>query len=118
MCADFPAIRHMSKGEKNNTNSYSSIKSFYLPTMKLFRVIAFVLSITIFFVSCKKDIENITPILPEIVGDNDPINLGNPTNAQTSISFPENYLKNNNYYKLAYSKSRGIPVWVAWHLTE
>ncbi len=84
--------------------------------MKLFRVIAFVLSITIFFVSCKKDIENITPILPEIVGDNDPINLGNPTNAQTSISFPENYLKNNNYYKLAYSKSRGIPVWVAWHL--
>lgn len=48
--------------------------------------------------------------------DNDPINLGNPTNAQPLASFPENYLKDNNYYKLAYSQTRGTPVWVAWHL--
>jgi len=51
-----------------------------------------------------------------IPGENDPLYLGNPTNAQTSISFPGNYLKNNNYYKLGYSQSRGTPVWVAWHL--
>jgi len=54
--------------------------------------------------------------VPGIPGENDPIFLGNPTNAQASRSFPENYLKDNNYYKLAYSQSRGTPVWVAWHL--
>ena len=53
---------------------------------------------------------------PVIPGENDPIFLGNPTNAQTLVSTPENYLKDNVYYKLAYSQSRGIPVWVAWHL--
>lgn len=53
---------------------------------------------------------------PGIPGDNDPLNLGNPTNAIASISFPENYLKDNGYYKLAYSQSRGTAVWVAWHL--
>ncbi|MGB4844616.1 MAG: DNA/RNA non-specific endonuclease [Ferruginibacter sp.] len=53
---------------------------------------------------------------PGIPGENDPIFLGNPTNAQASFSFPENYLKDNNYYKMAYSRSRGTPVWIAWHL--
>ena len=53
---------------------------------------------------------------PGIPGDNDPLNLGNPTNAIASVSFPENYLKDNGYYKLAYSQSRGTAVWVAWHL--
>lgn len=48
--------------------------------------------------------------------DDDPLNLGNPTDALPYTSFPENYLKNNTYYTLAYSQSRGTPVWVAWHL--
>lgn len=53
---------------------------------------------------------------PGVPGENDPIFPGNPTNAQAAIAFPENYLKDNNYYKMAYSRSRGTPVWVAWHL--
>ena len=53
---------------------------------------------------------------PPIPVDNDPLNPGNPTNAMPYPFFSENYLKNNNYYTLAYSQSRGIPVWVAWHL--
>jgi endonuclease G len=48
--------------------------------------------------------------------DDDPLNLGNPTNALPYPAFPENYLKNNNYYTIAYSHNRSIPVWVAWHL--
>jgi endonuclease G len=48
--------------------------------------------------------------------DNDPLNLGNPTNAQPYPYFSENYLKNNNFYSLSYSQSRGTPVWVGWHL--
>ncbi len=59
-----------------------------------------------------------TPPTPPIVvtGDNEPLLPGNPTLATSSVSFPENYYKDNGYYKTAYSKSRGIPVWVAWHL--
>ena len=85
--------------------------------MKLKSIGCFILSLTLFVTSCKKKTDDILqPSLPVIIGDNDPLNLGNPTNAQASVSYPENYLKDNNYYKLAYSKSRGIPVWVAWHL--
>jgi len=76
----------------------------------------------LYIVSCKKNTEDIIgpppPPPPPPVGivDNDPLLLGNPTNAQTSVSLPENYLRNYDYYKIAYSQSRAIPVWVAWHL--
>ncbi|HQW85134.1 MAG TPA: DNA/RNA non-specific endonuclease [Ferruginibacter sp.] len=53
---------------------------------------------------------------PSIPGENDPIFLGNPTNAIASSSFPENYLKDNIYYKMAYNRNRGTSVWIAWHL--
>lgn len=73
----------------------------------------------LFFISCKKNTDNTTPpvVLPPVPvpGDNDPLLPGNPTQAIASASFPENYLKDNGYYKLAYSRSRGIPVWVGWH---
>lgn len=79
------------------------------------------ISAMLFIVSCKKNTEDIIappppPPPPTGLADNDPLLLGNPTNAQTSTSMPENYLKNNGYYKIAYSQSRAIPVWVAWHL--
>lgn len=84
------------------------------------RLSTLLLCIVLFIVSCKKKTEDtiITPPPPPpvVYGDNDPLLPGNPTQAQTSTSYPENYLKDNGYYKLVYSKSRGIPVWVAWHL--
>ncbi len=79
-----------------------------------------VLCILIFIASCKKKTEDIIapppPPAPVVTGDNDPLTPGNPTQAQTLASLPENYLKDNGFYKVAYSKSRGIPVWVGWHL--
>ena len=77
-----------------------------------------IVSTLFFLASCKKKADDLPPPPPPpIVNvDDDPLNLGNPTNAQAWASFPENYLKNNGYYKLAYSRSRGIPVWVGWHL--
>ncbi|MEO7307778.1 MAG: DNA/RNA non-specific endonuclease [Ferruginibacter sp.] len=78
------------------------------------------LAAMLFIVSCKKNTEDIIappPPPPTVtMPDNDPLLLGNPTNAQTLTTMPENYLKNNGYYKIAYSQSRAIPVWVAWHL--
>lgn len=74
--------------------------------------------------SCKKSNDDTNPVTPPppnppVVtppGENDPLLLGNPTNAKTDVTLPENYLKDNSFYKLAYSKSRAIPVWVGWHL--
>jgi endonuclease G len=77
------------------------------------------LAAALFLVSCKKNTADIIappPPTPVVIPDNDPLLLGNPTNAQTSTSLPDNYLKNNGWYKIAYSQSRGIPVWVGWHL--
>jgi endonuclease G len=85
--------------------------------MKRFETI--LLYFILFITSCKKksdDVVSPPPPPPAVIGDNDPILFGNPTIAQTLNTMPENYLKDNSYYKLAYSKSRGIPVWVAWHL--
>jgi len=67
--------------------------------------------------SCKKDKDdNVTPPPAQLQSDNDHLLLGNPTNATTNAGNGNNYFKNNTYYKLAYSASRGIPVWVSWHL--
>lgn len=91
--------------------------------MKFFPVKLLALSALLFFASCKKNNEDITPPPPPpppppvvVIGENDPLYMGNPTNAQTLTSLPENYLKDNGFYKLAYSRTRGIPVWVGWHL--
>ncbi|BAV08407.1 DNA/RNA non-specific endonuclease [Filimonas lacunae] len=49
-------------------------------------------------------------------GDNNNLLLGNPTNALPNSAYPNNYLINQTYYAEAYSRDRGIPVWVSWHL--
>lgn len=49
------------------------------------------------------------------VNDNDPLIYGNPSNAITDISYPNNYLVVKPQYDLAYNNSRGTAAWVAWH---
>lgn len=77
----------------------------------------------VFLAACSKKKDDVPapnnpPVVnpPAVTADNNPLMPGNPTQAQPSSSFPENYLKDNSYYALAYSSSRGIPTWVAWHL--
>jgi endonuclease G len=66
--------------------------------------------ILVYFISCtKSDVINILP------PDNDHLLLGNPTGATADTQQLNNYLKDNIYYKLAYSSTRGTPVWVSWH---
>ncbi|HQU57103.1 MAG: DNA/RNA non-specific endonuclease [Chitinophagaceae bacterium] len=79
-----------------------------------------VLVCTLFlFTSCKKG-GGVTPPPPPPpptpVTDNDPLLPGNPTNATGSSSNVDNYLKDNTYYKISYSSTRGTSNWVAWHL--
>lgn len=84
-----------------------------------------VVSAALLLVSCKKDplpvlvptpIDHPTPALPTTGNkENDPLNFGNPTQAQTALSYTGNDLMDQNFYKLAFSSTANIPVWVAWH---
>lgn len=44
--------------------------------------------------------------------------LGNPSNAKNDPTSEENYLIQLPQYSLSYSRSKGIPNWVSWHLSE
>ena len=46
----------------------------------------------------------------------DPLILGNPSNATPDIANVNNYLMPKPQYTLSYSRSRGEPNWVAWRL--
>ncbi|NSL88354.1 DNA/RNA non-specific endonuclease [Chitinophaga sp. Mgbs1] len=49
-------------------------------------------------------------------GDNDNMLLGNPSNAAANVSAENNYLMVKTYFALSYSRSRGTPNWVSWHI--
>lgn len=51
-----------------------------------------------------------------VIGDNDHLAMGNPSNAQTDLSFPDNYLLIKPQFDMAYDNSKGTAAWVAWHL--
>jgi endonuclease G len=48
--------------------------------------------------------------------DNDHLLLGNPSNAAAVIDSVNNYLMVKTYYDISYSRDRGTPNWVSWHL--
>lgn len=50
------------------------------------------------------------------ITDNNNMLLGNPTMATPDSTKESNYLINQTYYAESYSRSRGIPTWVSWHL--
>lgn len=44
--------------------------------------------------------------------------LGNPSGATADIGKPDNYLITKPQYALSYSKERGTPNWVSWHVNR
>lgn len=44
--------------------------------------------------------------------------MGNPSNATKSLADDENYLIQLPQYTVSYSRSKGIPNWVSWHLSD
>jgi DNA/RNA endonuclease G (NUC1) len=55
---------------------------------------------------------NINAPLP----NDDPLLLGNPSNAVTDIASENNYLMIKPQYSLSYSRAKATPNWVAWRL--
>jgi len=48
--------------------------------------------------------------------DNSNILLGNPSSAGNSTANPENFLIDQKYYVISYSKTKVVPNWVSWHI--
>ncbi|WP_026461250.1 DNA/RNA non-specific endonuclease [Adhaeribacter aquaticus] len=46
------------------------------------------------------------------------LTLGNPSNATIDVSNANNYLIEKPQYVLSYSKDRGTPNWVSWHVNK
>jgi len=46
------------------------------------------------------------------------LTMGNPSNATTSLSNPNNYLMQKPEMAISYSRDLGRPNWVSWHLTD
>jgi endonuclease G len=46
------------------------------------------------------------------------LTMGNPSNAVTDVSQPNNYLMDKPQYALSYSRDNGGPNWVSWHLSS
>ena len=44
------------------------------------------------------------------------LTMGNPSNAITNVSQPNNYLMEKPQYAMSYSRDNGGPNWVSWHL--
>jgi endonuclease G, mitochondrial len=44
--------------------------------------------------------------------------LGNPSGATVDVSNPNNYLMLKPQYALSYSRDRGTPNWVSWHVSK
>lgn len=65
------------------------------------------------------NIDDVTALLfyPN-VPDDDHMLTGNPSNATTNIVNFNNYLMPKTYYALSYSKDRGTPNWVSWHVMK
>jgi endonuclease G, mitochondrial len=53
---------------------------------------------------------------PTVIGDNDNMLFGNPSNAAPITDSANNYLMRKLYYAVSYSRDRGKPNWVSWHL--
>lgn len=51
-------------------------------------------------------------------GDDSHMLMGNPSTATTDIANFNNYLMERTYYSLSYSRDRGTPNWVSWHIQQ
>lgn len=65
--------------------------------------------------TCNFTIDVATPLIP-VYDDNDHMYFGNPSNAAANTDSANNYLMRRPYNAMSYSRDKGIPNWVSWHL--
>ncbi len=74
------------------------------------------LSITAQGNTCSFAISVISPVPLNSFDDNDHMYFGNISNAAADTDSANNYLMRKPYNTVSYSRDRGIPNWVSWHL--
>ncbi|RDV16725.1 DNA/RNA non-specific endonuclease [Pontibacter diazotrophicus] len=78
-----------------------------------FRHLSYFVFIWIISISCQQ-----TAVMPRISLEEEQMLLGNPSGATAEVSNANNYLLSKPQYALSYSKSRGTPNWVSWHVSN
>lgn len=78
-----------------------------------FRHFAHFVFLWVIAIGCKQ-----VEVMPRVSLTEEQMLLGNPSGATASTSNPENYLMTKPQYALSYSRSRGIPNWVSWHVSK
>ena len=78
------------------------------------------LFVLLFIAACNNDISpvNVDAYGCPIGEEDTHILLGNPSEAEDNINAPNNYLIQLPQYALSYSRDKGIPNWVSWHLDD
>ncbi|GAB2536949.1 DNA/RNA non-specific endonuclease [Rufibacter soli] len=76
---------------------------------------ASLLSLALFIFGCKET--QVTPTTSQLPVSEHLV-LGNPSQAEASVSVPNNYLIVKKEYALSYSRDRGIANWVSWHVSK
>ncbi len=94
--------------------------------MRIHHILTLLGIILIFLASCRKqDVVPLAPFNPQpsnpAPGPGNPnedihLLLGNPSNAAIRTDSLNNFLMLKGYYSLSYSRDRGTPNWVSWHL--
>ncbi|MFD3000893.1 DNA/RNA non-specific endonuclease [Pontibacter toksunensis] len=81
--------------------------------MMRFRHLSYFVFIWIISVSCQQ-----TEVIPRISLEEEQMLLGNPSGASSDVRNTNNYLITRPQFALSYSKSRGTPNWVSWHVSK
>ncbi len=56
--------------------------------------------------------------VPPVLSNNINVTMGNPSNANATISTPDNYLLEKDQYVLSYNRTEGKSNWVSWYLNS
>jgi endonuclease G len=82
--------------------------------MKTFINILTISVIATFIFGCPPKHEELVNGTP--ISKSEHLVMGNPSGAVDSVSYSNNYLMEKPQYVVSYSRDKGIPNWVAWHL--
>jgi len=96
--------------------SYWIILSQQELLMKTFTQIIAILITVAFFFGCPPKHDEPLPLYQLVTSKSEHLVMGNPSGAVDSVSYSNNYLMEKPQYVVSYSRDRGIPNWVAWHL--
>jgi len=81
--------------------------------MMRFRHLAYFLFISIISFGCQQN-----AVIPRVSLEEEQLLLGNPSGATADAGNENNYLLTKPQYALSYSRDRGTPNWVSWHVSK